>query len=627
MCYPVQLIKMVLGLLYLMHILGCFWFYLAAHPAEGVDATWLSTYDDGSGLDAPTEIQYLYSVYWALMTLTTVGYGDITPANDAERSYALLALLVGALVFGYMLSSIGDLIASLDKNGGRVQDKLDEVKEFTRWHKMPPDLAARVRKYYEYIYTRQGPLDDGEIVGQLAPALNHDVMEHLLAQTVCRIPFFYVPALGSKADDEDAPADVQFQLALYPHLKPLVRETHEIVFDKGDADPSPVLTFLFKGAVEAFGAYDGGRKLYSITETGTFLSEHVLYDVPSTMRYQAAHGRAELYVIELSALLSLLERFPHARDEFAHFCIEDAISHQRKRTWALRFAVREKYPEGLDEHGLQAQRHARAALLLQVAWLRRSMSKADALLEEHAHYAPLLPTLYGAVPKAHQLVLERKRERRFRRTQAGSAAAMRAYNAGGGSIGVLPFNGALTPRSLAAMSPRSAAAIHVSVARAQVNAIFSPTPASGAPAAASTNRSDGGGGGGGGEAHKRKARENSNSSGGGGGGSGSSSRGGRTSSPTTARQVMEQLKALPAGFRTLEQQMDGREKQLQAIHDTLAKLAESAGRKGNEGGAASPPAGQPAREEPPSRGGGGGGGGGGSAGAAGEGISSLEVSA
>ena len=44
------------------------------------------------------------------MTLTTVGYGDITPANDAERAYALFALLVGALVFGYMLSSIGDLI-------------------------------------------------------------------------------------------------------------------------------------------------------------------------------------------------------------------------------------------------------------------------------------------------------------------------------------------------------------------------------------------------------------------------------------------------------------------------------------------------------------------------------------
>ena len=62
-------------------------------------------------------MQYLYSVYWALTTLTTVGYGDIIPANNAERAYALLALLIGALVFGFLLSSIGDMIS---KVGDRV---------------------------------------------------------------------------------------------------------------------------------------------------------------------------------------------------------------------------------------------------------------------------------------------------------------------------------------------------------------------------------------------------------------------------------------------------------------------------------------------------------------------------
>ena len=68
-------------------------------------------------------MQYLYSVYWALTTLTTVGYGDITPTNNAERVFSLFALLTGALVFGYMLSSIGDLLRNVDKNMQRLVDE------------------------------------------------------------------------------------------------------------------------------------------------------------------------------------------------------------------------------------------------------------------------------------------------------------------------------------------------------------------------------------------------------------------------------------------------------------------------------------------------------------------------
>ena len=148
-----QIVKMVLGLLYLMHLLGCFWFYVATNSGEPI--TWVTEYDGGSAVSAPTSVQYLYSVYWALTTLTTVGYGDIIPTNNAERLYALASLLVGALVFGYMLSSIGDLLSNVDKNAVKLEGKLGDVKDFTRWHRMGPELAARVRKYYEVYYGRQ----------------------------------------------------------------------------------------------------------------------------------------------------------------------------------------------------------------------------------------------------------------------------------------------------------------------------------------------------------------------------------------------------------------------------------------------------------------------------------------
>ena len=81
---------------------------------EGETQTWATTYAGGvaAAESTPVSERYLYAVYWAVTTLTTVGYGDITPTNDNERAYALVSMLCSALVFGYVMRSIGSLLAS-----------------------------------------------------------------------------------------------------------------------------------------------------------------------------------------------------------------------------------------------------------------------------------------------------------------------------------------------------------------------------------------------------------------------------------------------------------------------------------------------------------------------------------
>ena len=59
----VQILKMVAMILYLMHILGCFWFFVATNSGyEGTleaGDTWLARYDGGSVFTIPLGMQVL----------------------------------------------------------------------------------------------------------------------------------------------------------------------------------------------------------------------------------------------------------------------------------------------------------------------------------------------------------------------------------------------------------------------------------------------------------------------------------------------------------------------------------------------------------------------------------------
>ena len=89
-------------------VLVCHWLACVLKMA---DDGCLSGYRDVS-LSVPRE--YLAAVYWATTTLTTVGYGDITPQSDLERFFTIVAMVVGGGFYGYIIGSITSMVASFD---------------------------------------------------------------------------------------------------------------------------------------------------------------------------------------------------------------------------------------------------------------------------------------------------------------------------------------------------------------------------------------------------------------------------------------------------------------------------------------------------------------------------------
>jgi len=49
-----------------------------------------------------------------VVTLTTVGYGDIVPQNDLERGIAVLYMFIGVIFYSITIGSISGYLQEID---------------------------------------------------------------------------------------------------------------------------------------------------------------------------------------------------------------------------------------------------------------------------------------------------------------------------------------------------------------------------------------------------------------------------------------------------------------------------------------------------------------------------------
>ncbi|MCR4824171.1 MAG: ion transporter [Bacteroidales bacterium] len=83
----------------------------------------------------PTFTDFFDALYWATVTLTTVGYGDLTPVTDIGRLVSMLSSLFGvaiiALPSGVITASYLEELRSRKQQNRRTRDKENSGEEKT----------------------------------------------------------------------------------------------------------------------------------------------------------------------------------------------------------------------------------------------------------------------------------------------------------------------------------------------------------------------------------------------------------------------------------------------------------------------------------------------------------------
>jgi voltage-gated potassium channel len=66
----------------------------------------------------------IQALYFSVVTLTTVGYGDFTPTSAGTQIFTIIYILTGLGVFVALLASLADNYIEQKSEGGGLRDRL-----------------------------------------------------------------------------------------------------------------------------------------------------------------------------------------------------------------------------------------------------------------------------------------------------------------------------------------------------------------------------------------------------------------------------------------------------------------------------------------------------------------------
>jgi hypothetical protein len=135
-----RIFKSIFLMVFVSHLLGCFFTMLIDPNSED---NWLYAYNPKL-MDAPVWERYTVSLYWAIITISTMGYGDVLPVTSTERVFSVAVALIGAVVFSYSMGNITSLISQTAGADVKFDEKLRFVEASIHlFHLCDPQIFAR----------------------------------------------------------------------------------------------------------------------------------------------------------------------------------------------------------------------------------------------------------------------------------------------------------------------------------------------------------------------------------------------------------------------------------------------------------------------------------------------------
>jgi len=265
-----------------------FWLGLSAH---WLACGWIVL--DGAGLGPGTGDVYLDALYWCITTLTTVGYGDVTPATAGQAIYAMVVMVLGVGVYGYVIGNVASLLSRMDTARTHYVATMERLAGFFRYRRVPQHLQRHVFDYYKYLWENQLGYDESTVLNDLPPTLRRELSLVLKRDLVRKVSFLKNASLELVQD-----LCVEMRAAVYTPGDVIVRA----------GEFGRHIYFISKGSVEVVEP-DGTTVLQRLSD-GDFFGELALLHRQRRSATVRALEYCDVYILDKEAFDRTLALYP-----------------------------------------------------------------------------------------------------------------------------------------------------------------------------------------------------------------------------------------------------------------------------------------------------------------------------
>ncbi len=149
---------------------------------------WIIIYPKPDELNITT--YFIRSAYWAITTLTTIGYGDITPKNNVGMIYTSFVMITGVGMYGIVIGNITRMMTLHDRYKEQSREKINDLIQFMRHYRIPETLQKAAINHYHHIYSKRLSDNDEKIISDLPHALQQEMQIYMKIKLISSISIF-----------------------------------------------------------------------------------------------------------------------------------------------------------------------------------------------------------------------------------------------------------------------------------------------------------------------------------------------------------------------------------------------------------------------------------------------------